>query len=205
MEYIISTQSLCTFNNLTYQDINIEKNKVTFISGPSGCGKSTLFKTINGTITPNSGTIYFNDINIATIKKIELCKNVTLVSQMPYLFNGSIKDNFEQFHQYHQSVCPSDEQIKNLLNICCIDSNIATQKLSGGERQRVYLSIALSLNQKVLLLDEPTSALDYDLAIKVLNNIIDYTKKNNITLVIISHDITIQNILAENIIQLGGK
>ena len=205
MEYIISTQSLCTFNNLTYQDINIEKNKVTFISGPSSCGKSTLFKTINGTITPTSGTIYFNDINIATINKIELRKNVTLVSQMPYLFNGSIKENFEQFHQYHQSECPSDEQIKNLLNICCIDSNIATQKLSGGERQRVYLSIALSLNQKVLLLDEPTSALDFDLAIKVLNNIIDYTKKNNITLVIISHDITIQNILAENIIQLGGK
>ena len=203
MEYIISTSQLVSYDKISYPNIKIPKNLVSFISGPSGCGKSSFFKMLNATLSPTSGLIYYNNTNIDELNKIALRKDIVLVSQNPYLFNGTIQDNFIKFHQYHHSECQNDQQIKSFLDICCLDNDIVTQSMSGGEKQRVYLSIALSLGCKVLLLDEPTSALNYDLAIKVLTNIINYTKSNDITLVIISHDLTIQKLFAENVISLG--
>lgn len=130
-----------------------------------------------------------------------------LVKQVPYLFKGSIYENFIAFHQIHESSCPSQVEINNYLKLCCISTSLETQcdTMSGGERQRVFLSIALSMLPKVLLLDEPTSALNKELSNDVLNNIIEYSKRQNISLVIISHNMELQSTFAENIIELRGQ
>ncbi|WP_394922514.1 ATP-binding cassette domain-containing protein [uncultured Robinsoniella sp.] len=204
MKHIIETKNLCFQDFLRYPNISIEENTVTFIRGASGCGKSTLFKLFNGTISPSTGCVMYHGEDISLLNKIELRRDVLLVKQVPYLFQGSIYENFMAFHQNHESICPSQSEITDYLKLCCIPVEIEAQcdTMSGGERQRVYLSIAISLMPKVLLLDEPTSALNNKLSIDVLNNITAHSKHHKISLVIISHDLELQSVFAEKIIEL---
>ncbi len=204
MGQIIAAQDLCFQDFLQYPSIQIEENAVTFISGASGCGKSTLLKLFNGTISPSAGSVMYRGKDISLLNKVELRRSILLVKQVPYLFQGSIYQNFVAFHQVHESLCPIQSDISNFLKLCCIPVALETQCdiLSGGERQRVFLSIALSLMPEVLLLDEPTSALNKELSNNVLSNVIAYSKERNMSLIIISHDMEQQSTFAEKIIEL---
>ena len=201
---LITAENLSFQDFLRYPDISIEENAVTFISGASGCGKSTLLKLFNGTISPSTGCVAYGGKDINTLDQIELRREVLLVKQVPYLFQGDIYQNFADFHQIRGSACPSRSEIIGFLELCCMPAPLETQcgTMSGGERQRVFLSIALSMKPKVLLLDEPTSALNRELSKDVLGNIAAYSKKQNISLVIISHDLELQSAFAEQTIEL---
>lgn len=206
MQQIITSENLCFQDFLRYPDIRIEENAVTFIKGASGCGKSTLLKLFNGTISPSRGCVIYGGKDISLLDKIALRRDVLLVKQVPYLFHGSIHQNYIAFHEVHESICPNQSEISDYLELCCIPAAIETQcdTMSGGERQRVFLSIALSLMPRVLLLDEPTSALNKELANDLLYNLIAYSKRQNLTLVIVSHDLELQSSFGENIIDLGS-
>lgn len=204
MEQILSTKDLCFQDFLRYPNIGIEEHAVTFINGASGCGKSTLLKLFNGTASPSTGHVIYCGNDIASLDKVALRREVLLVKQVPYLFQGSIYQNFISYHQVHESDCPSQAEISNYLKLCCIPVSPETQCdiMSGGERQRVFLSIALSMMPKVLLLDEPTSALNKELSNNVLGNILAYSKEQNITLVIMNHDMELQSTFAGKTIEL---
>lgn len=204
MKSIIKTKNLSYKDFLHYPDMTIEKNNVTFISGESGCGKSTLLKLFNGTISPSEGSIFYNEKNISSINKVNLRREVLLVKQVPFLFGGSIYENFEKFHEIHETKCPSGEEIDNFLKLCCIPKPLDTicEKMSGGERQRLFLSIAISLAPKVLLLDEPTSALNKELSNELMNSIINFSKQHDISLVVVSHDMDLQSTFAEKVIEI---
>lgn len=201
---IIATKNLSFQDFLEYPDIRIEENAVTFINGPSGCGKSTLLKLFNGTVSPGTGCVMFHGEDISTLNKIELRRAVLLVKQVPYLFQESIYQNFRIFHQFHESVCPDQSEISHYLKLFCIPAALETlcDTMSGGERQRVFLSIAFSLRPRVLLLDEPASALDKELSNHVMGNIIEYSKHQNISLVIVSHDAELRAAFAQHTIEL---
>lgn len=201
---ILRTQQVKFAGQIEYPDVRIQEHEITFISGDSGCGKTTLFKLLNATVKQSSGDIYYRDKNLHTMDKIQLRRNVLMVSQVPYLFSGTIVDNFKRFHDYHESECPKEEEIKKYLAICCFKGTLDTccDTMSGGERQRVFQSIALSLNPKVLLLDEPTSALQAELSREVMHNIVHYVQEHNMTLVVISHDASLIKTFAQNHIEL---
>ena len=205
MNALLSTQNLSFQNILCYPDISIEQNKTTFIAGASGSGKSTLLKLFNGSHSPSSGTIFFQGTNIHYIDPIKLRRDILLVSQTVYLFDGSITDNFNLFYSYREQAPLPPEQVEALLRLC--EADFATSKdcnlLSGGERQRVYLAICLSFRPQVLLLDEPTSALDKNTATTVLRNIINFCKANRITPIIVSHDPSLSNEFAEQVINIS--
>ncbi|MGX8835063.1 ABC transporter ATP-binding protein [Amedibacillus sp. YH-ame6] len=201
---ILRMQQVMFANRIKYPNINIKEHEIAFISGDSGCGKTTLFKLLNGTVKQSSGDIYYRDKNLHTMDKIQLRRDVLMVSQVPYLFSDTIVDNFKQFHDYHESECPKEEEIKEYLEICCFKGTLDTccDTMSGGERQRIFQSIALSLKPKVLLLDEPTSALQAELSIEVMHNIVHYVQEHNMTLVVISHDASLIKTFAQNHIEL---
>lgn len=205
MNDLISSKDLVFNDFLHYPDLSIQKNEITFISGDSGCGKSTLLKLFNSTIAPSSGNILYNGEDISNIDKIKLRKEVLLVKQVPFLFKGTIHENFLAFHSFRENTCPSKDSISNFMEICCIPMSLETEcdNMSGGERQRLFLSIALSLMPKVLLLDEPSSSLNKELSKKLLTNIIDYSRLNDISLIIISHDRELQEDFSEKTIKLG--
>jgi putative ABC transport system ATP-binding protein len=100
---------------------------------------------------------------------------------------------------------PSDDEMKYFLNLCSVPFSLNSNCtiMSGGERQRVYIAIFLSFKPKVLMLDEPTSALDKQTGIEVMDNILDYCKKNEITVVAVSHDVNLTDKFAENVITIG--
>lgn len=182
--------------NLAYNDVTIQRGKVNFIVGESGSGKSTFLKLLNESINPVSGKLLYNGKPIKEYDPIALRREVSLVSQEPFLFDESILDNFYKFYALREATMPSVDYVNYITDLCCVnvplDQNAST--LSGGERQRVYISIFLSLCPKVILLDEPTSALDEKNSRKMIKNIINFCFDKNIDIVIVSHD---QNIVAE--------
>lgn len=203
-EQLFQANNLIHEHNLTYDNVKIEKGKINFIVGESGSGKSTFLKLLNNSISPVSGQLLYNDKPIEEYDPIVLRREVSLVSQEPFLFDESILDNFKTFYSLRQLPMPKKEYISYITELCYVnvplDQNAST--LSGGERQRVYISIFLSLCPKVILLDEPTSALDEKSSRKVMKNIINFCKEKNIDMVIVSHDKNIVEEFCENKVEI---
>lgn len=204
---ILETKSLSFQNMIFYQDIQIFNNEVNFIVGKSGTGKSTLLRLFNGTLSPSGGSIFYQGTDIITVDTINLRKEILLISQSLYLFDESIKENFYKFYEYRGKTVPSEQKMKEFLEICCIDFSLDKDCLtmSGGERQRVYTAIFLSFLPKVIMLDEPTSALDKHNSFNVIHNILAFCKDNKITSIIVSHNENLTNSFADKIITIEKR
>lgn len=204
MDNILFRINYLAYKQLSYKDINIMKNKINFIIGESGCGKSTLLKLLNTSISPSSGEVYYNGNHLDEYNPIELRQEVSLISQDAFLFNDTILENFNMFYSLRNLTSPSEDYIKSILEVCCIDLSLdkMSSTLSGGERQRIYIALFLSFCPKVLLLDEPTSALDEKNSHTIIKNIIIFCKERNIDVVIVSHDKSIVETFCENKIEI---
>jgi len=158
----------------------------------------------NGTLSPSDGSIFYNDNDISQMDTITLRKEVLLISQSVYLFDDSIEENFKEFYRYRDMAAPSQEVMKEFLELCCIpfplDKDCTT--MSGGEKQRVYIAIYLSFLPNVIMLDEPTSALDKENSNDVIENVITFAKDKGITVIIVSHDPKITEKFAEEVITI---
>lgn len=191
-------------NKIIYPEIQILKNKFTFIVGKSGCGKSTYLKILNRTIIPESGTISYYGKNYQSYPILDYRKKILLVPQEIFLLDSTVRENFDFYYTSRGNQVPTDEEISKFLKICCTDfkpSDICT-KMSGGERQRVFLAIFLSLASEAILLDEPTAALDDKTSVKLFKNLREYCNNSSITVICISHNSKLVEDFADNIIKL---
>jgi putative ABC transport system ATP-binding protein len=206
LSVILKTESL-EFEHIKYPNIEIYENEANFLQGDSGSGKTTLFKLINCTLSPAYGNIYYKTKSILEYDTVLLRKEILLVSQSVFLFNSTVRDNFIQFYSYLDKHAPTDEHINKFLDICCINTSLDKNcdTMSGGERHRIYISICLSLASKIIMLDEPTSSLDSSTAFKVMGNILNFCKENNITPLVISHDKHLTDKFCTNFIYIGDK
>lgn len=190
MQTILTAENLRFLDTLRYPSIGIAQGCATFICGTSGSGKSTLLRLFNGTLSPAEGIIRYQGTDINEIDAIQLRREVLLVGQVVYLFDTTIRSNFEQYFAYRDEPCISDAEMERYLHLCSLQMPLTArcQTLSGGERQRVFLAIHLAMRPRVLMLDEPTSALDQKTARQLLERIKEHCKKENMTLIAISHD-----------------
>ncbi len=176
---------------LAIDNINFRVKKGEFVSiiGPSGCGKSTLLSIIAGLEDKTAGEIYIEGEKIEGISdKIGyMLQRDCLLEWRTILSNTMLgleikgKNNNE-----------SKEYVENLLkkyNLYDFKDKYPSE-LSGGMRQRVALIRTLAVKPKILLLDEAFSALDYQTRIMVTNDIYSILKKENITAIIVTHDIS---------------
>ncbi len=205
--HILSLRNAVYRSVTVFPSIDIEYNSVTFVTGPSGSGKSTLLRLFNGTLSPSQGQVFYCGKDIEQIDAIALRRQVLLAGQQVYLFSGSIEENFNMYYEYLGLDKPKPKAIEEYLAICQgpFASEALCDTMSGGERQRVYLAICLSFMPKVLMLDEPTSALDEQTARDVIKNIRTHCKKNEITLLVVSHDKEIVKLYADHVIELKGE
>lgn len=193
-------------NIIHYPDIQISENSITFICGESGCGKSTLLKLLNGVISADEGEILYVGKSITLYDPIMLRREVLLCGQSAFLFDGSIEENFARYYQYRDLSYENEEEAKNYLKICAAEFplDFSCTTMSGGEKQRVFTAICLSFQPRVLLLDEPTSALDDATADMMMENIKYYCKKEEITLIVVSHNKELARKYADDVIIIGG-
>ena len=200
MKPLFETTDLVFGGFIRYGSLIIPAGKITFISGESGCGKSTLLKLMNGAASPSQGEISYRGQNISEMDTVRLRREVSLVSQDVFLFDGSIRDNFNSFYSYRCMTPPSEELILSMLSMMLLDftPGAQTSTLSGGEKQRLYLAVFLSFRPGVLLLDEPTSALDASTGETVLSNIISFCRGNHMELLVVSHNRALADQFSEN-------
>lgn len=174
-------------------NLRIEANKTYGIVGKSGEGKTTMFNLLCKMYDTKSGIISIDGIDIKELDEESIRGNVTIISQNPYIFNLSIKDNLKLVKNDI-----TDEEIVNACRLACLDDliNSLPQKydtlvgeggvnLSGGQRQRLAIARALVQRTKIILFDEATSALDNETQSKIQQAIDNL--KDKYTIVIIAH------------------
>lgn len=170
-----------------------EPNQMTAIVGKSGGGKTTILSLLAKLYDKNSGEILFDDKEIDSLTENSIHSNIGIVSQSPYIFNTSIKQNLlfvkpdatdaELISVLKQAQIYDD--IKRMK--ASLDSEIGENgiKLSGGQKQRLAIARILLMNSKVIVLDEATSALDNDNQNKIVN-VLESLKKDK-TIIIVAH------------------
>lgn len=207
MEALIQTTSLRCLDRLDYPPLFILEGGATFITGESGSGKSTLFRLLNGTLSPQEGTIFYQGQDIKTRDTIALRRDLLLASQEVFLFDGSIAENFAEYYRYREAMCPSQEAMQGYLSLTCADFPLDSrcETLSGGERQRVFLAICLSFEPSVLLLDEPTAALDDETASRFFRKVKAFAAEKGMTLLVICHNQGLVAQYADRCIRLEGR
>ena len=155
--------------------LHISPGETVALVGRSGCGKSTLLSLITRLHDPTRGSILLDGIEIKDLDQDSLRGNIGMVTQMPYLFNMSIRDNFAIVKKD-----VTDEEIVAACKTACIHDDIMNFSegydtvigeggilISGGQRQRIAIARCLIGDYPILFLDEATSALDNETQAKI--------------------------------------
>ena len=187
---------------------NIEKGELAIILGSSGAGKSTILNILGGMDTIDEGTVTIDGKVISDYNQKQLTtyrrNDVGFVFQFYNLMsNLTAKENVELASDI---VADAKDPLKVLEDVKLSDRiNNFPSQLSGGEQQRVSIARAVAKNPKILLCDEPTGALDYMTGKKVLKILQDMCKKQDVTVIIVTHNSAITPI-ADKVIKLhDGK
>ena len=177
------------------KNINFEINpneRIAFVA-KSGAGKTTIFNLITRLYHATKGKILLDNIDINELSCSTIRDNMSIITQNPYIFNFSIKDNL-----LLAKANASMKEIRDACKMACIDDYIMTLPdkydtmvgengviLSGGQKQRLAIARALLMKTEIILFDEATSALDNETQSKIqeaINNL-----KGEYTILIVAH------------------
>ncbi len=177
-------------NNLNFK---VNANETVAFVGKSGAGKTTIFNLLCKMYDVNSGNIYLDGVDINDLDKNTIRGNITIISQNPYIFNMSIRDNLALVKENL-----TDREMKKACKMACLDEFINSLPdkydtivgeggvtLSGGQRQRIAIARAFVQKTEIILFDEATSALDNETQASI-QKAIDNMKKSY-TIFIIAH------------------
>lgn len=187
-EYKMGEVKIKALNNTNFE---IEKGELVVIVGPSGAGKTTTLNILGGMDTATSGEVIVDGKNVTKLKNKELIKyrreDIGFVFQFYNLVqNLTAKENVELATQICKDSLNPGEVIEKV-GLKDRMNNFPSQ-LSGGEQQRVAIARAIAKNPKLLLCDEPTGALDYKTGKQILKLLQDTARRENMTVLIITHN-----------------
>ena len=204
-EYKMGEVTIKALDNTSF---SIEKGELVAIVGPSGAGKTTTLNILGGMDNLTTGEVIVDGKKVNKLKNKELIKyrreDIGFVFQFYNLVqNLTAKENVELATQICKNSLDPEEVIekvglRNRMN------NFPSQ-LSGGEQQRVAIARAIAKNPKLLLCDEPTGALDYKTGKQILKLLQDTAKKENMTVLIITHNTAISPMADKVIYFKNGK
>ncbi|MCQ2535657.1 MAG: ATP-binding cassette domain-containing protein [Lachnospiraceae bacterium] len=187
-----------TVTALNGVSLSIEKGEIYGIIGMSGAGKSTLVRSINFLERPTDGQILIEGVDLAELSKKELRKKRSEIGMIFQSFNlieqKNVLDNIcfplEIAGKKKKEARKRAKELLGLVNMTEKEKSYPSQ-LSGGQKQRVAIARALATNPKILLCDEATSALDPQTTESILNLLKDINEKLGITIVIITHQMSV--------------
>jgi len=197
--------NILAVNNLNF---TIEKNTTIGLLGPNGCGKTTSIGMMLGLIKPSSGQVIIDNKDINKIDRYKTLSKINFAS--PYVElpkKLTVAQNLEVYARlygvknFKDRIAEISEELD--LNIFL---NKKTGELSSGQKNRVSLAKSLINKPQVLFLDEPTASLDPDIGDFVRNYIQNYKSKNEITILLASHNMNEVEKLCDSVIMMkAGK
>ena len=191
--------------------LSVETGDIFGIIGMSGAGKSTLVRTINYLEKPTEGQVLIDGVDLAGLSSAELRKKRSEI--------GMIFQNFNLLEQRNVlgNVCfpleiagikrkEAKEKARQLLKTVGLEEKEKAypSQLSGGQKQRVAIARALATNPRVLLCDEATSALDPMTTKSILNLLREINERLNITIVIITHQMSVVTEICKKVAIIDG-
>lgn len=189
-------------------DINltIDTGKIYGLVGRSGAGKSTLLRCINGLESYDEGTLIVDGIEVKSLNNQtarEFKKDIGMIFQQFSLLNRmTVYENIAlPMKCWKYSKTQIDKKVKELVELVGIPDKLYSKssELSGGQKQRVAIARALSMDPKILLCDEATSALDPQTAKAIISLINKINNELGITIVIVTHQMSVLRRSCENI------
>lgn len=185
------------FEHVALKDVSfsIEKGEFVGIIGHTGSGKSTLMQHLNGLIKPTEGAVLLDGQDIWSDKKFtRQCRfRVGLVFQYPeyQLFEETVYKDIA-FGPKNMGLKPEeiDRRVREAAGFVGLTEeqlNVSPFDLSGGQKRRVAIAGVIAMEPEVLILDEPTAGLDPDGREDILQNIQNYRKAKNATIMMVSH------------------
>lgn len=202
-----------TVEALKNVNLSIESGDIYGIIGMSGAGKSTLVRCINFLEVPTKGRVLINGKSLGDYTSKELRKQREDIGMIFQHFNLLMQKNVLEnvcFPLYIQGKSKKDarKRAKELLDIVGLGDRTGAfpAQLSGGQKQRVAIARALASDPKILLCDEATSALDPQTTSSILELLKDINKRFNITIVIITHQMSVVREICSHVaIVKGGE
>ncbi|WP_409229141.1 ABC transporter ATP-binding protein [Gudongella sp. SC589] len=200
------------FKDVRYKDIlsidklTIEEHLVTSIVGPSGSGKTTFIRLLNKLISPDSGEILHKGKPMSELNSVDLRRSVVMLPQQPAIYPGTVKDNLLMGLVLSEKDPVNDEALLEVLEAVKLKKDLKdnAELLSGGEKQRLALGRVLLMEPEVLLLDEPSSALDDKTELMIIEEVVEYTRRNKKTLVMVTHSNRIAEDFSDRTIKISG-
>ena len=186
------------FHKTAISDINIEIEQGEFVAliGHTGSGKSTLIKHLNGLLKPTSGKVFIEGQDIwsdpKNLRKYRFM--VGMVFQYPeyQLFEETVYKDIA-YGPMNIGIPESEinERVMKSISFVGLDKTILSKSpfdLSGGEKRRAAIAGVVAMNPKVLILDEPTAGLDPLGRDRILREINEYHRNNNVSIILVSHN-----------------
>jgi iron complex transport system ATP-binding protein len=188
--------------------LEVAPGRITAIVGANGCGKSTLLRALARLLSPTSGQIVLDGVELNSRPTKEIARLIGLLPQSPIAPEGIVvSDLIGRGRHPHQRVFArwsraDDEAVAAALDATGIAdlADRPVDELSGGQRQRVWIAMALAQATDILLLDEPTTFLDVAHQIEVLDLLADLNRARGTTIVMVLHDLNLAARYADEIV-----
>ena len=179
---------------LTDISLSIKKGEFVSIMGPSGSGKSTLLGLLAGIDDVSKGSIVIDETDITTLSEAKLSKfrneNMGIIFQSPNLIETLNAEQNIEVPLIFSNSKDINRRTTELLNMVGLGGKgrFYSKQLSGGEAQRIAIARALACRPKIILADEPTGALDSKNGKIVIKLLKDIAKKEEVTVIMVTHD-----------------
>jgi len=197
-----------TINAANGIDFFIDEGEFAVVVGPSGAGKTTVLNILGGMDNCDEGQVIVGEKDVATLNRRELAEYRRYDTGFVFQFYNLIQnltavENVELATQ----ICHDPMDAETVLKSVGLEERLGNfpSQLSGGEQQRVAIARALAKRPKLLLCDEPTGALDYNTGKNILKLLQETSCKENMTVILITHNQAITPMADKVIIMKNGQ